>query len=65
MKISVDHARCEGHGLCAEQAPDVFDLDDDAELVFRFEGAHVPDEHQPAARAAVEACPVAALRALS
>jgi ferredoxin len=65
MKISVDHPRCEGHGLCADQAPDVFSLDDDAELTYHFEGAEVPDEHRLAARAAVNACPVAALRVLS
>ncbi|MGW1751751.1 ferredoxin [Streptomyces sp. NPDC002092] len=65
MKISVDNARCEGHGLCADQAPGVFSLDDDAELTYHFEGVEVPDQHQAAARAAVDACPVAALRALS
>ncbi|MFF7260439.1 ferredoxin [Streptomyces sp. NPDC008159] len=65
MKISVDHPRCEGHGLCADQAPDIFSLDDDAELTYHFEGTEVPDEHQPAAWAAVNACPVAALRVLS
>jgi ferredoxin len=65
MKISVDHARCEGHGLCADQAPDIFSLDDDAELTHRFDGADVPDDHRSAARAAVNACPVAALRVLS
>ncbi|MPY55995.1 ferredoxin [Streptomyces spongiae] len=62
MKISVDYARCEGHGLCADQAPDVFSLDDDAELTYHFEDLEVPDEHTPAARAAVNVCPVAALR---
>lgn len=65
MKISVDDERCEGHGLCTEQAPAVFSLDDNAELKYRFEGAEVPDEHVAAARAAVGSCPVAALRALS
>ncbi|MPY56019.1 ferredoxin [Streptomyces spongiae] len=65
MKISVDYPRCEGHGLCADQAPDVFSLDDDAELTYRFEGTEVPDEHQLAARAALNACPVAVLRVLS
>ena len=64
MKISVDYARCEGHGLCADQAPDVFSLDDDGELTYRFDAAEVPDEHQVAARAAVNVCPVAALRVL-
>jgi len=62
MKISVDYARCEGHGLCVDQAPDVFSLDDDAELTYHFEDLEVPDEHTSAARAAVNVCPVAALR---
>ncbi|WP_405728791.1 ferredoxin [Streptomyces sp. NBC_00028] len=64
MKISVDYPRCEGHGLCADQAPDTFSLDEDAELTYHFEGREVPDEHQLDARAAVNACPVAALRVL-
>ena len=64
MKISVDYDRCEGHGLCAEQAPAIFELDDDAELVHHFEGADIPPEHLAAARAAVTSCPVAALREL-
>ncbi|MGK8486850.1 ferredoxin [Nocardia asiatica] len=29
-KITIDYDRCEGHGLCAEQAPAVFSLDDNA-----------------------------------
>ncbi|WP_406430539.1 ferredoxin [Streptomyces sp. NBC_00631] len=64
MKISVDYARCEGHGMCADQAPHLFSLDEDAELTYHFDDANVPDEHQPSARAAVNACPVAALRVL-
>ncbi|UGT67885.1 ferredoxin [Nocardia gipuzkoensis] len=62
MKISVDYTRCEGHGLCAEQAPTLFSLDDDAELTYQYEGTDVPDEHIAAARAAVNSCPIAALR---
>ncbi|MFB6847000.1 ferredoxin [Streptomyces sp. NPDC056373] len=65
MKVSVDHARCEGHGLCAEQAPGVFSLNDDAELTHHFEGAEIPDEHRTASRAAAGACPVGALRVVS
>ncbi|GGU43675.1 ferredoxin [Lentzea flava] len=65
MKISVDHDRCEGHGLCAVQAPAVFDLDDDAHVVHQFEGGTVPPEHVEAARSAVNVCPVAALRELT
>ncbi|MFC0430818.1 ferredoxin [Kutzneria buriramensis] len=64
MKISADYDRCEGHGLCAEQAPAIFELDDDAELVHHFDGSDIPPEQLAAARAAVTACPVAALREL-
>ncbi|MEU1994208.1 MULTISPECIES: ferredoxin [Nocardia] len=62
MKISVDYLRCEGHGMCAEQAPAVFELDDAGELTYRFEGGDVPEEHVTAARAAISSCPVAILR---
>ncbi|MFF0456415.1 ferredoxin [Nocardia africana] len=62
MRISVDRSRCEGHGLCAQQAPAVFSLDDNAEPNHRFEGTGIPAEHLPAARAAIDSCPVAALR---
>lgn len=65
MKISVDYDRCEGHGLCAEQSPALFELDDDAELVYQFEGGTVPPEHAAAARAATNSCPVAALREIA
>ena len=64
MRISVDRERCEGHGMCAQQAPEVFTLDENAELTYWFEDAEVPDEHQAATHSAVNICPVAALRAL-
>ncbi|MDW6064336.1 FAD-dependent oxidoreductase [Streptomyces sp. FXJ1.4098] len=47
MKISVDYGRCEGHGLCAEQAPAVFSLDDDVELTYRFEDPRCPTGMSP------------------
>jgi ferredoxin len=65
MRITVDYDRCEGHGLCVEEAPGLFDLDDDAELTYRFDGADVPPEHESPARAAVRSCPIAALREVS
>lgn len=61
MKILADYDRCEGHGLCAEQATALFDLDDDGELTHHFEGA-VPDDQVDAGRRAIDACPVAELR---
>ena len=62
LRIDVDYDRCEGHGLCAEQAPDLFSLDDDAELTYHSDGADLPGEAHGRARAAIAACPVAALR---
>jgi ferredoxin len=62
MQISVDYARCEGHGLCEDQAPEVFELDDAGDLQYRFAGQDVPPEHQAAAARGAAACPVAALK---
>lgn len=65
MKIHVDHNRCEGHGLCAEQAPAIFALDDEGELIDRSQGADIAADQVAAARAAIGSCPVAALREIS
>lgn len=62
MRIIADYDRCEGHGLCADQAPDVFDLDDEGDLVHHFDGQDVPSDLEAAASRAVDSCPVAALR---
>lgn len=62
MKIEVDYKRCEGHGLCEDQAPEVFELDDEGDLVYKFEGRDVPEEFAAAAARGAAACPVAALR---
>jgi ferredoxin len=61
MKIVADRERCEGHGLCAAVAPEVFDLDDDAVVTLVHET--VPAELERTAEAGASACPVAALRA--
>lgn len=66
MRLSVDYDRCEGHGLCAEQAPEVFELDDEGELtVLIDEVADVPEGLVASTRRAITSCPVAALRELS
>jgi ferredoxin len=61
MKVNVDNNRCEGHAVCVAQAPDAFELDDDGHLHYRFEGQELPAGVETAVRAAVDACPVAAL----
>ncbi|MBC9732312.1 ferredoxin [Nocardioides marmotae] len=60
VRIAVDRDLCEGLGMCEAMASDYFELDDD-------EVMHVLDETPAEAdrgrvHAAVEACPVLALR---
>ncbi len=60
MKITADIARCEGHGLCEDVAPSVYELDDDAVVTLLHDV--LPPELEPAAEAGARVCPVAALR---
>lgn len=60
MKIHADRERCEGHGLCADVAPEVYELDDDAVVVVLHE--IVPTGLERKAEAGARVCPVAALR---
>lgn len=60
MRIVADRERCEGHGLCADTAPEVYELDDDAVVVLRH--ASIPPELERKAEAGARVCPVAALR---
>lgn len=59
MRVSVDWQRCEGHGMCANAAPELFALDDEGEL--RLLQDVVPEELSRRAETAVRMCPVAAL----
>jgi ferredoxin len=61
VKVIVDRVRCEGHGFCEDVAPQLFQLDDDGELVVRFTG-EVPAGEENRADEAVQVCPVSALR---
>jgi ferredoxin len=60
MEVKVDFDRCEANGVCVGIAPDVFDLDDDDNLLV------AQPEDTPANVAlmeeAVAQCPRAALR---
>lgn len=59
MKVHVDLARCEAHGICEQAAPEVFELDEDDQLHYNAE----PDEAlRPKVQQAVASCPVQAIR---
>jgi ferredoxin len=59
MRIEVDFARCEGNGQCVVDAPDVFALDEEDNLiVYSYEP---PPEHWAQVEAAVRSCPKRAL----
>ena len=62
MRIVLDRPRCEGHGLCEEEAPQLMHLDDEGELVLDLEQLEDGSPEAAAAGAAVRVCPVAALR---
>jgi ferredoxin len=59
IRVTVNIARCEGHGMCQAAAPDVFALDDDGVATVLLDP--VPKDLTRQAEAGVRACPVAAL----
>lgn len=61
MRINADRDRCEGHGICVNQAPRLLDLDDDDVVVVLPAGDELADGDLSQARVAAESCPVAAL----
>jgi ferredoxin len=63
MKLAVDAAVCQAYGLCAEEAPDLVELDDFGYSAVKSDG-EVPGDLETAAKSAVDVCPVAALRLL-
>jgi ferredoxin len=59
MKVHVDMNLCQSHGECVVAAPDVFDLGDDDVLVWKED---VEEARRPEVEAAVNACPMLAIR---
>ncbi|MFF2299268.1 ferredoxin [Arthrobacter sp. NPDC058127] len=59
MKIRVDPDICEGHGLCAIDAPGAFKLGDGG--IATAIDTPVPSELEISARAAAKGCPAAAI----
>ncbi len=60
MKIVADRDTCEGLGMCEAMAHEFFEVGEDG-LVDVLDEAPA-DEHRDLVHAAIEACPVAALR---
>jgi ferredoxin len=61
MKVIVDFDACAAHGDCVVEAPDIFDLGDDDEVVNLLQEEPDDDLRETAQRAA-DACPMAAIR---
>jgi ferredoxin len=59
MKVNVDWGLCDANGVCAVEAPAVFELNDDDELVVLQDTVAAAD--QAAVRSAVRVCPKRAL----
>lgn len=53
-RVEVDTSLCEGHGLCALLAPEVFEVGDDDVAVWE---PRPPEASRGAVQAAVSACP--------
>lgn len=60
MRVRVDDAKCQGHTLCAVNAPQVFELRDDDGHSF-VPHQQVAPENEAAVRAAYESCPERAI----
>ena len=60
MKIVVDRVKCTGLGLCEAAAPDIFEIDEDGDLILHSED--VTADQVEAVKAAVRGCPTDALK---
>lgn len=60
MKMTVNWSLCDGNGVCAVEAPEIFELDDDDNLIVLQEtiGSELKDK----AERAVRVCPKHALK---
>jgi ferredoxin len=59
MKVVVNWPLCDGNGVCAVEAPEVFELDDDDQLILLKE--EFDEALRPKVEAAVRICPKHAL----
>jgi ferredoxin len=61
MEVRVDRDLCEANAVCCGLAPDVFELDDNEQLVITLPAAPIASDVAARVRAAVERCPKNAL----
>ena len=59
MRIEVDRVLCQGHGVCESEAPEVFEVGKDRQVVVLADAP--PDGQRPAVELAVKYCPTHAL----
>lgn len=60
MRIEADRGKCDGLGMCEAMAPDFFEVGDDGTVVVLDESPG--EEHRTDLAAAVDSCPVLALK---
>ena len=58
MRVTVDEDTCIGCGLCVEECPEVFEMNDDQ---VRVKADEVPEDVMESCKEAVENCPVEAV----
>jgi ferredoxin len=60
MKVEVDFTKCTGLGICESLAPEVFEVNDEGDLVLLR--ADISDDELQGVEEAVAGCPTEALR---
>ncbi|MFE2995774.1 ferredoxin [Nocardia sp. NPDC059246] len=60
MRIVVDRTKCTGLGICESIAPDVFEVDEDGDLVLLQE--KITEDMRATVEEAIAGCPTFALR---
>lgn len=60
MKVVVDFNKCTGLGICESMAPDLFEVNDDGELVLLKDD--ITDDELQSVEEAVAGCPTESLR---
>jgi len=59
MRVTVDHTKCSGIGLCEMSAPGIFEIGDDGQS--QVIDPDPPESERAAAEEAVSGCPTGAL----